>query len=141
MATLIIQNGETSPPGLALETLRRFGHSIQMVKIWEGESLPDDLGDVDAILCCGGDQSARNDVSDPMIETQCAFLALAHEAGVPILSKIPYVNRFFTNRITSTEEKTLLILLRPEIIIQTENEDILFPGLSDDMNLGASYAP
>ena len=28
-----------------------------------------------------------------------------------------------------------------EIIIQTENEDILFPGLSDDMNLGASYAP
>ena len=63
------------------------------------------------------------------------------EAGVPILSKIPYVNRFFTNRITSTEEKTLLILLRPEIIIQTENEDILFPGLSDDMNLGASYAP
>tara|TARA_B100001121_G_C18628957_1_gene593300 strand:- start:24 stop:1214 length:1191 start_codon:yes stop_codon:yes gene_type:complete len=63
------------------------------------------------------------------------------EAGVPILSKIPYINRFFTNRITSTEEKTLLILLRPEIIIQTENEDILFPGLSDDMNLGASYAP
>ncbi len=60
---------------------------------------------------------------------------------MPILSKIPYVNRFFTNRITSTEEKTLLILLRPEIIIQTENEDILFPGLSDDMNLGASYAP
>ena len=60
---------------------------------------------------------------------------------MPILSKIPYVNRFFTNRITSTEEKTLLILLRPKIIIQTENEDILFPGLSDDMNLGASYAP
>jgi len=85
MATLIIQNGETSPPGLALETLRRFGHSIQLVKAWKGEPLPEDLGDVDAILCCGGEQSARNDVSDPMIESQCTFLAGGHEAGVPIL--------------------------------------------------------
>ncbi|MEE2907328.1 MAG: hypothetical protein VX527_05780, partial [Planctomycetota bacterium] len=63
------------------------------------------------------------------------------EAGVPILSKIPYINRFFTNRITSTEEKSLLILLRPEIIIQDENEDILFPGLSDEVDLGAAYNP
>lgn len=85
MATLIIQNGETSPPGLVLETMRRFGHSIQLVRSWEGESLPVDLTDVDAIICCGGEQSARNDVSDPIIESQCALLALAHEAGVPIL--------------------------------------------------------
>ena len=61
------------------------------------------------------------------------------EAGVPILSKIPYINRFFTNRITSTEEKTLLILLRPEIIIQTENEDLLFPGLMDAVGAGMNY--
>ena len=85
MATLIIQNGETSPPGLALETLRRFGHSIQLVKAWEGESLPEDLVEVDAILSCGGEQSARNEVEDVGIESQCTFLSLAHEAGVPIL--------------------------------------------------------
>ena len=48
------------------------------------------------------------------------------EVGVPILSKIPYLNRFFTNRTTSREESTLLILLRPEIIIQQENEEMLF---------------
>ena len=28
------------------------------------------------------------------------------EVGVPVLSKIPYINRFFTNRVTSTEEVT-----------------------------------
>ena len=55
------------------------------------------------------------------------------EEGVPILSKIPFINRFFTNRLTSKDEKTLLILIRPEIIIQQENEDLLFPGLSDDI--------
>ncbi len=61
------------------------------------------------------------------------------EAGVPILSKIPFINRFFTNRLTSREEATLLVLIRPEIIIQQENEDILFPGLSDSLGGGASY--
>jgi type II secretory pathway component GspD/PulD (secretin)/tetratricopeptide (TPR) repeat protein len=60
------------------------------------------------------------------------------EAGVPILSKIPFVNRFFTNRATSKDEQTLLILIRPEIIIQQENEDILFPGLSDQLG-GSAY--
>ncbi|MAT80942.1 MAG: hypothetical protein CMJ29_04750 [Phycisphaerae bacterium] len=63
------------------------------------------------------------------------------EAGVPILSKIPYINRFFTNRITATEEKTLIILLRPEIILQDEDEDILYPGLSEEVDLGAAYNP
>ena len=62
------------------------------------------------------------------------------EVGVPILSKIPYINRFFTNRVTSTEEVTLLILLRPEIIIQSENEDLLFPGLLDAVGSGMNYS-
>ncbi len=48
------------------------------------------------------------------------------EVGVPVLSKIPYLNRFFTNRTTNREEVTLIILVRPEIIIQQENEEMLF---------------
>lgn len=59
------------------------------------------------------------------------------ETGVPILSKIPFINRFFTNRVTSKDESTLLILIRPEIIIQQENEDLLFPGLADNLGGGA----
>ncbi|MCH8210699.1 MAG: hypothetical protein IIB99_04940, partial [Planctomycetes bacterium] len=61
------------------------------------------------------------------------------ETGIPILSKIPFINRFFTNRITAKTEETLLILIRPEIIIQQENEDLLFPGLSDTLGGAASY--
>ena len=45
------------------------------------------------------------------------------EVGVPILSKIPWVNRFFTNRKQSKSEKTVLFLMRPEIIIQEETEE------------------
>ena len=64
---------------------------------------------------------------------------IAVETGVPVLSKIPFISRFFTNRLTSKNETTLLILIRPEIIIQQENEDLLFPGLSDTLGGVASY--
>ena len=60
---------------------------------------------------------------------QRLFNELELEVGVPVLSKIPVVNRFFTNRLSTKSETTLLLLIRPEILIQQENEDTLFPGL------------
>ncbi|MBX3358007.1 MAG: hypothetical protein KF745_06220 [Phycisphaeraceae bacterium] len=58
------------------------------------------------------------------------------ETGVPVLSKIPIINRFFTNSITSREEQTLLILVKPTIMIQSEQEEKNFPGLGDAMRTG-----
>ncbi len=56
------------------------------------------------------------------------------ETGVPVLSKLPFINRFFTNRAEVKEEQTLLILLKPTIIIQSEEENKRFPGLNDDIS-------
>jgi len=56
------------------------------------------------------------------------------EAGVPILSKVPIINRLFTNSSTQKEEQTLLILVKPTIIIQNEQEEELFPGLLQDVD-------
>lgn len=58
------------------------------------------------------------------------------ETGVPVLSKIPIINRFFTNRLESKEEQTLLILLKPTVLIQTEEEEKSFPGLLDSVRSG-----
>lgn len=44
------------------------------------------------------------------------------EAGVPVLSQIPIINRLFTNRSTTKDNVVLLILVRPRIIIQKEFE-------------------
>ena len=55
------------------------------------------------------------------------------ESGVPILSKIPIINRFFTNTATAKEESTLLVLLRPKILITSEQEEDAFPGLQDTL--------
>ena len=51
------------------------------------------------------------------------------EQGVPILSKVPFLKRLFTNRSMSKDDQVLLILIRPTIIIQREREAEQFPLL------------
>lgn len=58
------------------------------------------------------------------------------ETGVPVLSKIPILNRFFTNRLETKEEQSLLILCKPTILIQTEEEEKQFPGVNDQIRSG-----
>ena len=52
------------------------------------------------------------------------------EQGVPVLSKIPFLKRLFTNRSMAKDEQVLLILVKPTIIIQREIEAAQFPLLS-----------
>ena len=49
------------------------------------------------------------------------------EMGAPLLNKIPILNRFFSNRGKARDEYTLLILVKPTIIIQSESEEDAFP--------------
>jgi type II secretory pathway component GspD/PulD (secretin) len=56
------------------------------------------------------------------------------EAGVPVLSKIPFLKRLFTNRSMAKDETVLLILVKPTIIIQKESEQKQFPMLSTKAN-------
>ncbi len=55
------------------------------------------------------------------------------ETGVPVLSKIPVLSRFFSNRVETKEEKTLLVLIKPTILIQNEEEERNYPGLLDQI--------
>ena len=48
------------------------------------------------------------------------------ETGVPVLSKIPVVKRLFTAEGQSTDRETLLILVRPRIILMNEEENQAF---------------
>jgi type II secretory pathway component GspD/PulD (secretin) len=44
------------------------------------------------------------------------------EMGVPLLNKIPIIKRAFANRGSVRDEQTLLILVKPKIIIHSEEE-------------------
>jgi len=49
------------------------------------------------------------------------------EAGVPVLSKIPVLKRLYSARNLVKDEQVLLILVKPTIIIQREQEEAAFP--------------
>jgi general secretion pathway protein D len=58
---------------------------------------------------------------------------IEREAGVPVLSKIPFLKRLFTNRSVAKDDQVLLILVKPTIIIQREQEEKQFPLLSSQV--------
>ncbi|MCA9103538.1 MAG: hypothetical protein KDA63_20435, partial [Planctomycetales bacterium] len=47
-----------------------------------------------------------------------------NEFGVPILSKIPYINRLFSNVGIGRETQSLMMMVTPRIIIQEEEEEL-----------------
>jgi general secretion pathway protein D len=52
------------------------------------------------------------------------------ESGVPVLSKIPILKRIYSARAMVKDEQVLLILIKPRILIQEEQEELAAPGLS-----------
>ncbi len=53
------------------------------------------------------------------------------EAGVPVLSKLPIVGRLFSNRSKIKDQRVLLILVKPTIILQEEQEQDALNALQD----------
>jgi general secretion pathway protein D len=47
------------------------------------------------------------------------------EAGVPILNKIPYINRLFSNTAIGRNTQSIMMMVTPRIIIQEEEEEYL----------------
>ena len=56
------------------------------------------------------------------------------EGGVPILSKIPYVKRLFTNASVGRETTSLMMMVTPRIIIKDEEEKFLVGMTEEDFN-------
>ncbi len=51
------------------------------------------------------------------------------EAGVPVLSKIPVLKRLYSNRTDVKDEQVLLIMIKPQILIKEEQEELAHPLL------------
>jgi len=57
---------------------------------------------------------------------------IEREAGVPILSKIPILGRLFSNRSKIKDQKVLLILVKPTIILQEEVDAEALAAMESD---------
>jgi type II secretory pathway component GspD/PulD (secretin)/outer membrane protein assembly factor BamD (BamD/ComL family) len=53
------------------------------------------------------------------------------EQGLPVLSKVPFLKRLFTNESMAKDEQVVFILVKPTILIQHEQEDKAFPLLNN----------
>jgi general secretion pathway protein D len=53
-----------------------------------------------------------------------------NEQGVPVLSKLPYINRLFRNVGIGRETSSLMMMVTPRIIIQEEEEANVLGGIS-----------
>jgi len=62
---------------------------------------------------------------------QKVSVEVEREVGVPILSKIPVIGRLFANRSEVRDEKILLILVKPVIILQEEAEAEAIAAVED----------
>ena len=63
-------------------------------------------------------------------ETQAA--ETTNEQGMPVLSKVPFLKSLVTNQATEKTESVVLILVKPTILLQREQEDKAFPLLSSN---------
>ena len=58
------------------------------------------------------------------------------EEGVPILGKIPILGRLFSNRSSLRDDKILLILVKPTIILQEETEQQAVASMEESTAMG-----
>ena len=50
------------------------------------------------------------------------------EAGVPMLNKLPYIQRLFSNTAIGRDTQSVMMMVTPRIIIQEEEEDFIMGG-------------
>ena len=70
-------------PGYLAEILERHAVPWRLVRVDEGESIPDTLDDCSGLVFMGGPMSVND--SAPWIEQELALIRLAQAAGMPVL--------------------------------------------------------
>ena len=55
------------------------------------------------------------------------------EAGVPVLSKVPFLGRLFSNRSKIKDSHILLILVKPTIILREEAENKAIAAMESNL--------
>lgn len=84
MSILIFEHSDSTNAERLAITLRDYGHRLRILKLHRGENVPVDLDDVDAIVSCGGPQSAYDDSHD-WLEPQMSLMRQAHALQLPIV--------------------------------------------------------
>ncbi len=83
MDVLVLQHIACEPPGIFEDVLLERGARVQRVELDEGETLPETLDGIDAIVAMGGPMSVNDESENPWLEAEKSLIATAVRAGVP----------------------------------------------------------
>jgi GMP synthase-like glutamine amidotransferase len=83
MSILIIEHSELTGSDRLGERLLQDGHKLRTVRVHQGESLPENLDEVDGVITCGGPQAP--DCNEFWIDQELALLLKADELQIPLL--------------------------------------------------------
>ena len=83
MATYIIEPSSTGPAERLAVMLQDLGHRLVFIRPHEGDAIPTDSSDIDALVIMGGPGSAASD--EPWIEATKALVRTLDAAAMPVL--------------------------------------------------------
>ncbi|MCI0365351.1 MAG: type 1 glutamine amidotransferase [Phycisphaerales bacterium] len=84
MSILIFEHSDSAGSERLGETLRDYGHRLNVLRLHDGDDVPPDLDNVDGIITCGGPQSAYDD-SIAWLAPQMSLLRQARQIDMPIV--------------------------------------------------------
>ncbi len=83
MSTLIIEHCDCVGADRLGDILQEHGHRLNVVKLHEGDSLPANLEETDAIVVCGGTDNIED--SPDWLDADCELLREAHTRALPMV--------------------------------------------------------
>jgi GMP synthase-like glutamine amidotransferase len=132
MSLLVFQHQPTETPAEFGNILRDYGHKLRVIKLHEGQSVPTDLDDVDGVISLGGSMNVDEVALYGWIETEAAYLKLAHEAGKPIVGiclGAQLIAHALGGKVTP--------MATPEVGFQ--NVKLAFPGTTETLYQGIAW--
>jgi GMP synthase (glutamine-hydrolysing) len=85
MRALVLMHAEPEGPGTIGSFFRSQGVELHTLRLYEGDRLPDDPGEFDAIVSLGGPMNVYEEEEFSFLRDETSFLRTAIVANVPIL--------------------------------------------------------
>ncbi|MBI5251344.1 MAG: type 1 glutamine amidotransferase [Desulfomonile tiedjei] len=85
MSFLVLMHNETEGPGSLGTYLKSIGAKVDLLKLYEGATLPANLEGFDAVVSMGGPMNVYEEDQYPFLRDETVFLNKVVNAGLPVL--------------------------------------------------------
>ncbi len=85
MAILVFQHEPMEHAAQLGDVLTKHGHTLRVVRFYDGGQVPNDLDDVDGLVIMGGNMNVDETEKHPYLLPEMAFIKRVHEANKPVI--------------------------------------------------------